>query len=85
MWERQVDAFACLTGDVVGQYAFAKPYGLLDDPDFSPYWHKLMMDVSENTHLLKQFGWLVSRAFSTRFDISGLLWLGRHVSQAIGL
>lgn len=50
-----MDAYACLAGDVVGQYAFAQPYGLLDNPDFSPYWHKLIMDVSENSHLQKQF------------------------------
>ena len=52
-----LDAFACLAGDVIGQYGFAKPYGFLDDPDFSPYWHKMLMEVSENGHFLKQFGW----------------------------
>ncbi len=54
-----LDVFACLAGDVIGQYAFARPYGFLDDPDFSPYWHRMMMDVSENGHLLKQFSWLM--------------------------
>ena len=50
-----LDVYACLTGDVIGQYAFAKPYGFLDDPDFSPYWHNMIMGVSQNGHLVKQF------------------------------
>ena len=54
-----LDVFACMTADVIGQYAFAKPYGLLDDPDFSPHWHELMQDVSQNSHILKQFGFLL--------------------------
>ena len=54
-----LDVYACLTGDVIGQYAFAETYGFLDDPDFSPFWHKLMIDVSQNGHVLKQFGWIM--------------------------
>ena len=54
-----LDVYACLTGDVIGQYAFAQTYGFLDDPDFSPYWHRLMIDVSQNGHVLKQFGWIM--------------------------
>lgn len=54
-----LDVYASLTGDIIGQYAFAQPYGLLDDPDFSPYWHKLLMGVSKNGHVLKQFGWMM--------------------------
>ena len=37
------NVYASLTGDIIGQYAFAKPYGFLDDEDFSPYWHEIMM------------------------------------------
>ena len=54
-----LDVYASLTGDIIGQYAFAQPYGFLDDPDFSPYWHKLIMGVSQNGHILKQFGWMM--------------------------
>ena len=54
-----LDVYACLTGDIIGQYAFAKPYGFLDDPDFSPYWHKIMIEVSQNGPMLKQFGWML--------------------------
>lgn len=54
-----LDVYACLTGDVIGQYAFAQTYGFLDDPDFSPYWHKLIMNVSQNGLVLKQFGWMM--------------------------
>lgn len=54
-----LDLFACLTGDIIGQYAYARPFGLLDDKNFSPYWHKVMMEVSINGHMLKQFGWIM--------------------------
>ena len=54
-----LDLYACLTGDIIGQYAYAKAFGFLDDKDFAPYWHKLMIEVSMNGHLAKQFGWIV--------------------------
>ena len=53
-----IDAFSALTGDIIGQYAFAQPYGFMDSPDFSPWWHKAWMEISENSHKFKQFGWL---------------------------
>ena len=53
------DVYASLTGDIIGQYAFAQRYGLLDEPDFSPYWHEVIMGVSKNSHILKQFGWMM--------------------------
>ncbi|KAK4695743.1 hypothetical protein P7C71_g2073, partial [Lecanoromycetidae sp. Uapishka_2] len=57
--DKLVVRFQEIRGDIIGQYAFARPYGFLDDPDFAPYWHKLMMEVSENGHILKQFGWMM--------------------------
>lgn len=54
-----LDVFACLTGDIIGQYAFARTYGFLDDPDFTPSWHKMIMAVSQNGHVVKQFSWLM--------------------------
>lgn len=53
-----IDAFSSLTTDVISQYAFARPFGFLQSPDFSPHWHQLMMELSESFHLFKQFGWL---------------------------
>ena len=53
-----LDVFSSFTADVISQYSFGKPYGYLDDPDFAPHWHRTMMDVSQNSHVLKQFGWL---------------------------
>lgn len=50
------DLFGSLTGDVIGQYAFAHSYDFLEDPDFSPHWHNILMDVSKSGHLVKQFG-----------------------------
>ncbi|MCJ1247251.1 hypothetical protein MMC30_004465 [Trapelia coarctata] len=55
-----IDMFAAFTADVIGQYAFARPFGYLDHPDFAPFWHKLMMDSSEISLLRKQFGWVES-------------------------
>lgn len=54
-----LDLYGCLTGEVIGQYAFDQSYGLLDGPNFSPHWHKSMMDASRNGHLLKQFSFLM--------------------------
>ena len=53
-----VDVFVSLTADIIVQYAFAKPYNLIDSPDFAPFWHKGIMDASETSHTFKQFGWL---------------------------
>lgn len=39
-----VDAFTALTGDVICQYSFDRTFGMLDDPDFAPEWHRYMMD-----------------------------------------
>lgn len=47
--------FAALTADIIVQYTFAKPYGFIDDPQFARVWHKGMMDVSEGSHMFKQF------------------------------
>ena len=53
-----IDVFSALTGDVIGQYAFAKPLGLINSPDFAPHWHRAIMDISENGHMLKHFQWM---------------------------
>ena len=53
-----IDVFSALTGDVIGQYAFAKPLGLLDGPEFAPQWHRAILDLSENGHMLKHFTWM---------------------------
>ena len=53
-----VDVFTSLTGDVISQYAFARPFGFMQSPDFAPHWHQLMMSLSETFHIFKQFEWL---------------------------
>ncbi|KAL8651113.1 MAG: hypothetical protein Q9210_003432 [Variospora velana] len=53
-----VTVFACMTSDIVCQYAFGAPYGYLDQPEFAPYFHKAVMGASEGFHFLKQFPWL---------------------------
>ncbi|EKG10950.1 Cytochrome P450 [Macrophomina phaseolina MS6] len=52
------DALTALSADVIGDFAFGRSYGFLDAEDFNPGWHKLMLDLSRGTHLMKQFGWL---------------------------
>ncbi|KAL8934024.1 MAG: hypothetical protein Q9216_006112 [Gyalolechia sp. 2 TL-2023] len=53
-----VDLFACLTSDIICQYSFGAPYGYLDQPEFAPYWHKAVMEASENSHFFKHFPWI---------------------------
>ena len=53
-----IDAFSCLTTDVISEYAFARPFGFMENPDFAPHWHRLNMELSETFHLFKQFGLL---------------------------
>lgn len=53
-----INVFIALTADIICQYAFASPMGFLDDPDFAPFWRKAMVDVSETSHLFKQFGFI---------------------------
>ena len=50
--------YACLSADVISEYAFPKGYGLLDAPDFPSGQYDAMMAITEMSHLLKQFGWL---------------------------
>lgn len=51
------DAYACLSADVIGSYAFGKSYDFLDHPTFDPGWRSFMMQLSAGTMLMKQFGW----------------------------
>ena len=55
-----IDMYPCLTSDIICQYAFASPYGYLDEPEFAPLWHKAVMDASEGSHFFKQFPWFES-------------------------
>ena len=53
-----IDVYSCLTTDVISEYAFARPLGFMQSPDFSTHWHRLIMDLSETFHTFKQFGLL---------------------------
>lgn len=75
-----VDIYSALTGDVIGQYAFAKSLGFMDSPDFAFHWHKAFMDLSENGYLLEHFTWVEPLLRSMP------LWLIRLMSpQAVPL
>lgn len=53
------NVFPCFTVDVIGQYCFDDNYKFLDDPNFAPWWHDVLMSVSQNGHMLKQFGFML--------------------------
>ena len=53
------NVFPCFTADVIGQYCFDDNYKFLDDPNFVPWWHDVIMAVSQNGHTLKQFGFIL--------------------------
>jgi hypothetical protein len=44
--------------DVISEYSFAKPYGLLEKPELGLEWVEIIMSASAQSHLIKQFGWL---------------------------
>ncbi len=64
-----LNVYIALTADIITNYAFASPFGFLDSPDFAPYWRSLMVDVSETSHLFKQFGFIepAMRSFPESF------------------
>lgn len=53
------DFYSSLTGDLIGQYAMASSYNLLDSPEFSPHWYQTWMKTTRGCHALSHFGWLV--------------------------
>ena len=51
-------AYACLTADVISEYAFPQRYGLLDGSELRWGQYDAMMVLTKMSHLFKQFGWL---------------------------
>jgi cytochrome P450 len=49
-----VDAFTALTADLISDLAYGQTYNFLQQEYFNPEWHKFMMELSRNTHLMKQ-------------------------------
>ena len=52
-------AFAALAMDVVTEYSFGNSYNCLDDPEFAPIWPEAVDSISEQSHINKQFPWLL--------------------------
>ena len=52
--------YGCLTADIISQYGYGETFGYLKDPDFCPWWHDMMIEVSINGHMIKQFPWIIS-------------------------
>ena len=53
-------AFAALTMDIVTDYSFANCYKCLDAADFQPQWVEAVDALSVNSHVNKQFPWILS-------------------------
>jgi cytochrome P450 len=51
-------AYACLTADVISEYAYPEGYCLLDKPEFESKNYDAWIALSKMSHSLKQFGWL---------------------------
>ncbi|KAF4540590.1 Cytochrome p450 [Lasiodiplodia theobromae] len=51
-------AFMALTLDVISSYAFGKPFGLVDAPDFGASWKKAIMASIEAGIVNRHFPWL---------------------------
>ena len=54
------DAFEAFAMDIITEYAFAKSYRHVDEPDFAPEWPELILSISESSALNKQFPWLLT-------------------------
>jgi hypothetical protein len=52
-------AYAALTMDIITEYSFSNSYECLNAPDFAYQWPEIIDDVSENSHMNKQFGWFL--------------------------
>lgn len=50
-----VDVFTALTGDVICEYGFDRPYGMVDSPDIARERHHIMMD-GESVDEYTEFG-----------------------------
>ncbi|KAH7115315.1 cytochrome P450 [Dendryphion nanum] len=55
-----IDSFVAFTTDVISDLTLGQPYGFLDQPNFNAGWHPFLMELSRNTHLMKQFSWAYS-------------------------
>ncbi|KAL9612071.1 MAG: hypothetical protein Q9167_003331 [Letrouitia subvulpina] len=52
------NAYACLTTDIISEYAFPEGYDLLSRPEFDGEHYNAWISLSRVSHLMKQFGWL---------------------------
>ena len=72
-----INAYACLTTDIISEYCFPHCYNLLTEPEFDGRHYDAWMAQSRVSHSLKQFGWL--------FPLMGSLpiWLTRRINPDI--
>ncbi|KAL9047230.1 MAG: hypothetical protein Q9214_000141 [Letrouitia sp. 1 TL-2023] len=52
------NAYACLTTDIISEYAFPEGYDLLSRAEFDEEHYNAWIALSRVSHLMKQFGWL---------------------------
>ncbi|MCJ1423294.1 hypothetical protein MMC29_001176 [Sticta canariensis] len=55
-------AFACIAGDLAGQYACGENPELLAESDFNPEWYKSLMGILTMVPLVRNFPWINSMA-----------------------
>ncbi|KAL9099760.1 MAG: hypothetical protein Q9163_004791, partial [Psora crenata] len=53
-----INMFSAFSGDVIWQYAFAKSYLFVEQPDFAPHWYRWLIDIGDGGHLMEHFPWL---------------------------
>ena len=68
-----INAFACVTIDIISEYSFPEGYNLLDKPEFDSEHYKAWMGLSKMCHVLKQFGWVCTLTLLTLFSFSSKL------------
>lgn len=74
-------AFAALTVDVVSEYAFARPFGALQDPKFAPQWLDAVEGIVTGCHLNAFFPWLPK--LMKKLPLAVVRWVNPHVGTVV--
>ncbi|KAI9758310.1 MAG: hypothetical protein M1815_003512 [Lichina confinis] len=50
--------YGALTTDIITEYAWARSYNCLEQPDFAPYWLDIVHEVSYSVHVARLWTWV---------------------------
>ncbi|KAI9813881.1 MAG: hypothetical protein M1826_002368 [Phylliscum demangeonii] len=53
-------AYSAMTTDIITEYAWARPYGCLDKPDFALGWYQASKSLSQTAHLNNHCYWMTA-------------------------